>query len=473
MEEYDILVVGSGEAGKYLAWAMAKAGHHTALVERSLIGGSCPNIACLPSKNVIHSAKIAAFARRAREFGLDGGPLTPNIKGVTDRKRRMVSGLVDLHVDRFKETGVELIMGTARFVGERSLDVRLNDGGSRALTARRLFLNLGTRTALPAVPGLAEAQPMTHIEVLELERLPAHLIVLGGGYIGLELAQALRRLGSKVTLLERGPQLAPKEDSDVGAALLDLFRDEGIDLVLNTKVSHVVGRSGNDVRLVIDDSNGVREIEGSDLLVATGRTPNTFSIGLENLGVQLESSGYIKVNDRLETTAERVWAMGDCAGSPQFTHAAYDDFRVVRDNLNGGNRSTRNRLVPSCMFTDPEYIRIGLNESEAKRSGVEYRLVKMPMSAILRTRTVSEPRGFLKMLIDAQSDRIIGFSALGVEASELLAAVQTAMLGGMDYSVLRDGIFTHPTIAEGLVFLLANVPVPSRQEGLATGNPRH
>jgi pyruvate/2-oxoglutarate dehydrogenase complex dihydrolipoamide dehydrogenase (E3) component len=466
-EQYEILVVGSGEAGKYLAWTMAKAGHHTALIERKLIGGSCPNIACLPSKNVVHSAKVASLAKRAHEFGLEGPPLTTSMKGVLHRKRKMVNELIEMHLERFKASGAELIMGNAQFIDERTVDVSLNGGGSRVLAAKRLFLNLGTHTSMPDVPGLAAANAMTHIEALDLDRVPGHLVVLGGGYVGLELAQAMRRFGSRVTVIERGSQLAGREDSDVGSALFELFRDEGIEVLLEARVQEVSGRSGAEIRITVDNPSGTQNIQATDLLLATGRTPNTQSIGLEKLGVELDSRGYVKVNDRLETTAQNVWALGDCAGSPQFTHAAYDDFRVVRDNLNGGNRSTRNRLVPSCMFTDPELARVGLNESDAKRLGVEYRLAKMPMAAVLRTRTISEPRGFIKMLIEAHSDLILGLTAFGAESSELLAAVQTAILGGLPYTVLRDGIFTHPTMAEGLVFLLANVTAKVAQHSAA------
>jgi pyruvate/2-oxoglutarate dehydrogenase complex dihydrolipoamide dehydrogenase (E3) component len=310
---------------------------------------------------------------------------------------------------------------------------------------------------MPNLPGLAAANPMTHIEALDLERLPNHLIVIGGGYVGLELSQAMRRFGSKVTVIEQGPQLASREDPDVGAALLDLFHDEGIDVLLGTTISKVEGRSGEKIRVHAKDSSGERIIEGTDLLVATGRTPNTDGIGLEQAGVELKEHGYIKVNDRLETTASNVWAMGDCAGSPQFTHVAYNDFRVVHENLKGGNRSTKGRVVPFCMFTDPELARVGRNESEARRDAIEYRLATMPMAAVLRTRTVSESRGFMKMLISKDSDNILGFTAFGVEASELMAAVQTAMAGRLPFTTLRDAIFTHPTISEGLVFLLGQV----------------
>jgi pyruvate/2-oxoglutarate dehydrogenase complex dihydrolipoamide dehydrogenase (E3) component len=305
---------------------------------------------------------------------------------------------------------------------------------------------------------------MTHVEALDLDRLPEHVIVLGGGYVGLELAQALRRFGSKVTVIERGRQIAAAEDQDVARTLLENFTSEGIEVLLDTRVREVEGLSGQKIRVVAENGQGVQMIEGTDLLIATGRTPNTQGIGLEAAGVELDARGYIKVNDRLETSAAGVWAMGDCAGSPQFTHVAFDDFRVVRDNLNGGSRTTRDRLIPFCMFTDPELARVGLNESEAKRRGIAYRLAKMPMEAVLRAVALGETRGFVKMLIDAQSDRILGFTVLGVEGSEMMAAVQTAMVGGLPYTTLRDAIFTHPTTAEGLVFLLASVPAIARQQ---------
>lgn len=464
IESYNVLVIGSGEAGKYLAWTMAKAGHRTAVVERRYIGGSCPNIACLPSKNVIHSAKVASLAARAAEFGVKAGPVATNMKAVQLRKRKMVEDLIKVHYDRYKTSGAELIMGEARFVSPRTVTISLNDHGTRVIAGERVFLNVGTRATLPAVPGLAEAKPLTHVEALDLDRLPDHLIMLGGGYVGLELAQAIRRFGSRVTVIERGPRLASREDPDVSAAFLELFHDEGIEVLLGAEVRRVEGRSGGEIRVSVEDAGGGRVIEGTDFLVAAGRTSNTQGMGLDLAGVELDQRGYIRVNERLETTEPDTWAMGDCAGSPQFTHVAYDDFRIVRDNLNGGNRTTQNRLVPFCMFTDPELARVGLNESEAKNRGIGYRLAKLPMAAVLRTRTISEPRGFIKMLIDTASDRILGITVFGAEASELMAVVQTAMLGELPYTVLRDAIFTHPTAAEGLTGLLADVGTETKHE---------
>ena len=456
-EHYDVVVVGSGEAGKYLAWTLSKEGHRTALIERKLVGGSCPDVACLPSKKVIHSAKVASLAARAAAFGIRTGAVTTDMPGVQHRKRRMVEELVKVHLDRYEASGAELIMGQARFVAPKTVAVALRDGGTRKLAGERVVLSVGTRATIPGVPGLTDARPMTHVEALDLERVPEHLIVVGGGYVGLELAQAARRLGSQVTVIERGRQLAGREDRDVGGALLDLFGDENIRVVLNGVVLRVEGRSGDRTLVHVETPEGAQVIEATDILVAAGRTPNTDDIGLELAGVKLDARGFAIVNERLETTAPNVWAVGDCAGSPQFTHVAFDDFRVVHDTLNGGSRTTRDRLIPFCMFTDPELARVGLNESEARARGVNYRVASIPMSAVLRTRTLSEPRGFMKMLIETGSDHILGFTVFGAEASELMATVQTAMLGKLPFTVLRDALFTHPTAAEGLTVLLANV----------------
>ena len=464
MEHYEILVIGSGEAGKHLTWSLAQAGHRTAVVERKYIGGSCPNIACLPSKNVIRSAKANWFARHGTEYGIQTGPVSTDMRGVFNRKRKMVEEGVQVHLERFKATGTELIRGEARFIAPKTVEVRLSGGGSRTVAGDRVFLDLGSRSTIPDILGLAAAKPMTHVEALDLQRLPEHVIVLGGGYVGLELAQALRRFGSSVTVIERGGQIAAAEDADVARAILEIFTSEGIEVLLDTQVREVEGLSGRSVQIAAENGQRQWTIEGTDLLVATGRTPNTKGIGLEVAGIELDARGFIKVNERLETTAPGVWAMGDCAGSPQFTHVAFDDFRVVRDNLNGGHRTTRDRLIPFCMFTDPELARVGLNETEAKRRGIGYRLAKLPMAAVLRAVALGETGGFVKTLIDTQSDRILGFAAFGTEASEMMAAVQTAMLGGLPYTVLRDAIFTHPTVAEGLVFLLAGIPAKAVQQ---------
>jgi pyruvate/2-oxoglutarate dehydrogenase complex dihydrolipoamide dehydrogenase (E3) component len=457
-DKYDALVLGSGTAGKSLAWAMAKEGHRTAVVERKLIGGACPNIACLPSKNVIHTAKVASLFQRQHEFGIETGPIAIDMAGVYRRKRHMVDDLIELHLDLYRGSGAELILGDGRFTGPRTLQVSLRDGGERTLTAERVFVNVGTRATIPGIPGLREARPMTHIEALDLERLPEHLIVLGGGYVGLELAQALRRLGSRVTMIARGPQLAPREDADVAQSILGLFRDEEIDVLLRTQVLNVAGISGERVHVQVQDERGMRTVEGTHILAALGRTPNTQGIGLEAARIEVTECGHVRVNDRLETTAPQTWAMGECAGSPYFTHVSFDDFRIIHENLKGGARTTRDRLIPYCVFIDPPLARVGLSESQARAGNVAYRVFSLPMEAVLRTRTISEPRGFMKAIIDPHSDRILGFAAFGPEAGELMATIQVAMLGGQPYTVLRDAVFTHPTMSEGFTFLFAGLP---------------
>jgi pyruvate/2-oxoglutarate dehydrogenase complex dihydrolipoamide dehydrogenase (E3) component len=461
-DRYDDLVLGSGEAGKYIAWTLAKAGRRAAVVERGLIGGSCPNIACLPSKNIIYSARVASLCRRGAEFGIISGPIMIDMRGVRDRKRKMVDDLIAVHRKNYANSGAELIIGEGRFVAPNTIEVRASDGAVRRLTGERVFVDVGTRAAIPGVPGLSECRPLTHVEALDLDHVPEHLIVLGGGYVGLEFAQPMRRFGARVTVLERGPQLAAREDPDVAEVLALRFADEGIEVVLDAETLEIEGHSGARVRVSVRTAAGERTIDGSDLLVAAGHVPNTRNIGLDVAGVELDERGYIKVNERLETTAPNVWATGDCAGSPQFTHVGFDDFRIVRDNLAGGERTTRDRLIPYCMFTDPELGRVGLNESAAQRAGIAYRIAKIPMKAVLRTRTLSEPRGFLKALIAVDSDRILGFTALGTEAGELIAVVQTAMLTNTPYTALRDAILTHPTVAEGLTVLFADEPTRAR-----------
>jgi pyruvate/2-oxoglutarate dehydrogenase complex dihydrolipoamide dehydrogenase (E3) component len=439
-EQFDILILGSGKSGKLLAWHMSQAGHRTAVVERRWIGGACPNVACLPTKNEIWSAEVGHLARLGARFGVVTGGVSTDMARVRQRKREMVNREIDFHLQQYKATDAELIMGNGRLLAPKTLQVDLNDGGTRVLAGDRVFLNLGTHATIPRVRGLEAANPLTHVEALELDYLPAHLIVLGGGYVGLEMAQAYRRFGSRVTIVETGPQLMSREDADVADEVQRILRDEGIGILTAAEPLKVDGRSGQGVRVTLRSSSGEQVIEGSDLLVAVGRTPNTAGIGLEEAGVELDARGYIRVNERLETTAPGVWAMGDCAGSPQFTHVAGDDFRVVRDNLGGGNRSTRDRLVPYCS------------------NGITVRVAKLPMSAVLRTEATDETQGFMKALVGADDDRILGFTMIGAEAGEVMASVQTAMLAKLPYQTLRDAILTHPTMAEGLGPLFENVP---------------
>jgi pyruvate/2-oxoglutarate dehydrogenase complex dihydrolipoamide dehydrogenase (E3) component len=463
-EKVENVILGGGEPGKYIAWDLARQGRRTVVIERALIGGSCPNVACLPSKNVIHSAKIADLFRQAAEYGQRTGPPVTDMSGVRRRKREMVDDLIEIHRKRFAANGLEFLLGEGHFVGPRTVEVRLAAGSTRRIEAERVFLDLGTHATIPEVQGLAHAAPLTHTEALELERLPEHLIVLGGGYVGVEFAQAFRRFGSRVTVVEYGPRLLGREDPEVAEAVRAIFQDDNINVILGAEVQSIRGRSGDHIELQVRTAAGERLLEASDMLVAAGRTPNTKGIGLDRAGVELDPRGYIRVNERLETSAPAVWAMGECAGSLQFTHVAFDDFRVVRDNLAGGKRTTRDRVIPYCVFIDPELGRVGLSETEAKQKGVAVRVVTLPMTSVLRARTLGETRGFMKVLLDMDSDRILGFTMLGPGAGEVIAVVQTAMLAGLPYTALRDAIFTHPTMSEGLNVLFANAP-PPRQQG--------
>ena len=455
-EDFDLVILGGGTGSTVAAWTFAGEGKRVAVVDRKYIGGSCPNIACLPSKNVIHSAKVVDYVRRAKEFGIAHDGFTIDMSGVRERKRKMVRGLNEMYMENYRQTGAEFILGAGRFVAPKTVEATLPDGSTRQLRGTNVIVSTGTRATLEAIPGLAEAQPLTHIEALELGQVPEHLLVIGAGYIGVELSQAMRRFGSKVTLIDRNGRLMSKEDPDVCEALGTLLADEGVDVLLNAQIKQVSGKSGDSVSIVIEQNGMEKVLKGTHILVATGRNPNTEGLGLELTGVELTGRGYIKVNDRLQTTAPGVWAIGEVAGSPQFTHISIDDFRVVHANLTGGNRVTTGRQIPYCLFTDPELAHIGLSETEAEAQGIAYRLFKVPMEANLRARTFSETRGFVKALVEADSDRILGFTAFGVGAGEVLAAVQVAMIAALPYTALRDAVLTHPTLAEGLILLFSS-----------------
>jgi len=456
-EHYDVLILGSGGGGKLTAWHMAKTGLKTAVVERKWIGGSCPNIACLPSKNEIHSAYVVHCARVGAEYGVMTGPVKVDMAKVVSRKRAMVERLIDAHLKNYKESGAELIMGSGRFVAPKTLEVSLNDGGERTLIGDKVFLNVGTHAAIPNVPGLEAAKPLTHIEALDLDLLPAHLIVIGGGYAGLELAQANRRFGAEVTVVEAAPHLMAREDADASHEIRRILAGEGIQIHVLAELLKVSGQSGDAVGVVVRTSAGEQMIEGSHILVAAGRVPNTAGIGLDKAGVELDSRGFVRANERLETSAPDVWALGECAGSPMFTHISEDDFRIVRDNLAGGKRSTRDRLIPYCMFTDPPLAHVGLSEGEAERQGVKARVAKLPIKGVLRALATGETEGFMKALVSGSDDRILGFTMIGANAGEVMAVVQTAMMANLPYTRLRDADYAHPTFSEGLNFLFSNV----------------
>jgi pyruvate/2-oxoglutarate dehydrogenase complex dihydrolipoamide dehydrogenase (E3) component len=466
-ETFDTAILGSGQGGKLLAWHLARSGRKVATVERRWVGGSCPAVACMPSKNEVWSARVAHLVQHAGEFGTTTGPLQTDMESVRERKQKMVEREIALHLQAYSSSGAELIMGSGRLVAPKTIEVRLNSGGTRVLAAEQIFLNLGTRAAIPNVPGIESARALTHIEALELDYVPAHLVVFGGGYVAIELAQAYRRFGSRVTIIQAERQLLGREDAEIAAEILRILTAEGVQVLLGSNPMAVRGRSGDEVSVTVRTGAGEQRIEGSDLLVAVGRVPNTADIGLEQAGIALDAGGYIRVNERLETSAPGVWALGECAGSPQFTHASIDDFRIVRDNLAGGNRSTRNRLIPRVLFTDPPLAHVGLSEGEAQRLGIAVRVARLPMSNVLRTETTEETEGFMKVLVGSD-DRILGFTMIGSEAGEVMAVVQTAMLADLPYPKLRDAVIAHLTMAEGLGPLLSNVAQPAETGGLAS-----
>lgn len=457
VEHYDVLILGSGQGGKLLAWHLGRTGKKVAVVERRWVGGSCPAVACLPSKNELWSAKVAHTARNAAKFGTETGPVKTNVNLVRKRKGEMIEREIALHLNNYKASGAELIMGTGRFIAPKTIAVSLNDGGSRVLRGKEVVINVGSHALIPDVPGLHDARPLTHIEALELDYAPEHLIILGGGYVGIEMAQTYRRFGSSVTIIEPADQLMSREEAEIAEEMRRILAAEQIEILLGAEPTNVEGLSGDKVAVEIRTPEGLRKIEGSDLIVATGRVPNTAGIGLDLTGVETTDRGFVRVDERLQTTVPDIWAIGECAGSPQFTHVSVDDFRIVRDNMAGGNRRTSDRLIPHVMFTDPPLARVGMDEGEARRRGVSARIAKLPMSSVLRTNATDETDGFMKIVVGANDDQILGFSMIGAEAGEVMTAVQTAMLAQMPYPKLRDAVIAHLTYSEGLGPLLVNL----------------
>lgn len=454
VEAYDILILGGGKAGKTLAMDQAKTGKRVAVIEVGMIGGACINIACIPTKALVRSSQVAHLCRRAEEFGVVQAGCEPLIemRRVAGRTAEIVAGMVAANAKAFAESGFELVLGWGRFVEPRVIEVE-GQSGTRRLTGERIYLNLGTRAAIPPVPGLREAEPLTHVEALKLDALPSRLVVIGGGYIGMEMAQAFRHLGAEVTMIERGPQLAAREDVDVAAAIQELFQLGNIALALDARIARVSGRSGESVTVELKDGH---RVTGSHLLVAAGRDPMTRDIGLELAGVTLDVHGFIEVDEHLATGAPGIWALGEAAGSPMFTHISLDDYRVAKSGIEGGSRMTRGRMVPYCVFIEPEFARVGLSERDARSAGIAYRLARLPMDAVPRARTLSERGGFMKALV-GDDDRILGFAMLGAQAGEVMTAVQMAMLGGLPYTTLRDAILAHPTLTEGLNLLFSAI----------------
>jgi dihydrolipoamide dehydrogenase len=450
-DQYGAIIIGSGQSGKPLSIALAKAGWKTALVERAYIGGTCINYGCTPTKTMFNSARVAYLARRAADYGVHHGEVTVNMREVRERKQRVVEEFRESGLKGIKKTtNLELITGNAKFIGPQEIEVQLNDGATRTLRAKKIFINTGGRPARPQLEGIDEVPTLNSTSIMELDELPEHLLVLGGGYIGLEFGQMFRRFGSEVTIVQRASQLLGREDADVSKAVLRVMEEDGLRVLLDTEAVRVEDDETK-IELTVRTSEGEQTLRGTDLLVAVGRKPNTEDLNLAAAGIETDRQGNIKVNNKLETKVPGVYALGDVKGGPQFTHISYDDFRVIRANLlEGGNTTTDGRLVPYTVFIDPQLGRIGISEAEAKEQNLNIRVAKLAMTHVARAIEMSETRGFMKAIVDADTNQILGAAVLGVEGGELMSMFEIAMMGKLPYTVLKDAIFAHPTLAESL-----------------------
>jgi pyruvate/2-oxoglutarate dehydrogenase complex dihydrolipoamide dehydrogenase (E3) component len=457
MDQYDAILIGAGQANNPLARALAGAGWRVALVERAHVGGTCINEGCTPTKTMVASARVAHLAHRAADYGIHTGPPSVNMTEVRERKRAIVESFRTGNRRRIQNSeGLELLMGQARFTGPKAIEVRLNDGGIRRLTADTVFINVGQRPRIPDLPGLDEVPFLDSTAIMELGEVPKHLLVVGGGYVGVEFAQMFRRFGSRVTVVQRSGQLLTHEDADVAEEVAKILRQDGIEVLLSTDTVRVQEAGDEHISLTVSAADGEHTLKGSHLLLAAGRVPDVESLGLEVAGIETTSRGHIRVNERLETNVPGVYALGDVKGGPAFTHISYDDFRIIRTNLlEGGDATTRDRLIPYTVFIDPQLGGVGLTERQAREQGRNVKIARMPMSSVARALEVDESRGLMKVIVDADTDQILGAAILGIEGGELMAVLQVAMLGRLPYMVLRDNVFAHPTLAESLNNLFA------------------
>ena len=450
-DPYQAIVIGSGQGGTPLCRSLAEAGLRTALVERSHIGGTCVNEGCTPTKTMVASGRVEYLARRGKDYGVNTGDIGIDMERVRQRKRDIVDSFRNGSRKRLEKTAnLELIFGEASFTGPKVLSVRRKDGAQRTLTADRIFINAGARPSVPKLEGLKNVPFLDSTSIMELESVPGHLLVLGGGYVGLEFGQLFRRFGSRVTIVQSAAQLLVREDADVAQEVASILMQDGMEVLLNTR-AECVAKSAEDIQLTVRANKDTRTLEGSHLLVATGRTPNTDSLNVSAAGIAIDKRGFIEVNEKLETNVEGVYALGDIKGDPAFTHISYDDFRILRTNLiEKGSATTENRMVPYTLFVDPQLGRVGITELEACAQKRNYRVAKMPMSYVARALEVDETRGFMKAIVDSESDQILGAAVLGIEGGEIMAMLQLAMMGRLPFTTLREGIFAHPTLAESL-----------------------
>ncbi|NLE80289.1 MAG: FAD-dependent oxidoreductase [Rhodococcus sp.] len=451
-DEVDLLVVGGGKAGKSLAMDRAKAGWSVAMVERDKIGGTCINVACIPTKSLVESARTLAAVRQADVMGVEfeGAPAV-SLDGLRRHKESVVGGMVDAHETMFTDSPMDFIMGTARFVAPRTVAITTNDGATRLVRGRDVVINTGTTPAVPDLPGIADSDVWTSETILRLDRIPETLLILGGGYIGCEFASMFALFGTKVVLVQSSDQILPREDSDIAGHVAEILTGQGVDVRVGARATSVQREPNRGpVTLTLDDGSA---ITGDELLVATGRAPVTSELGLDVAGVRLTGRGFVEVDDHLRTSAEHVWAAGDVAGSPQFTHASWNDFRILRGNLTGRDVSTAGRLVPYTVFVTPELARIGMTEAQARDAGHQVEVATIAVSAIPRAKTLHEKTGTWKAVVDTETDRILGAALLGHNGGEVISAVQMAMIGDLPYQSVRDAVLTHPTMGEGLNLL--------------------
>jgi pyruvate/2-oxoglutarate dehydrogenase complex dihydrolipoamide dehydrogenase (E3) component len=458
---YDAIVIGAGQAGTPLSQALAAAGMRTGLIEREHIGGTCVNEGCTPTKTMVASARVAYLARRGADYGVHTGEIKIDLRKVRERKRAIVDSFRNGSQSRIEKTkNLDLIFGEAEFTGPKALLVRKKDGAELTLSADTIFLNAGCRPAVPKLDGIDTIQYLNSTSIMELDSVPQHLLVLGGGYIGLEFGQMFRRFGGRVTIVQSGAQLLRAEDADVAEAVLSILREEGVGVLLNSRAMRVA-KSVNGIELMIQTAGqaggtmGVfaesQTILGTHLLVAAGRVPNSDSLNTAAAGISRDKHGYIQVNDRLETNVPGVFALGDIKGGPAFTHISYDDFRIIRTNvIEKGSASMAGRLLPYALFIDPQLGRVGMSEGEARAAGRKIRVAKMPMNYVARALELDESRGFMKAIVDADSEQILGAAVLGIEGGEVMSQIQLAMMGKLPYTTLKDGVFAHPTLAESL-----------------------
>ena len=449
---YDAIIIGAGQAGGPLATALGQSGKKTAIIEREHVGGTCINEGCTPTKTMVASARAAYVTRRGADFGVYTGPISVDMTVVRKRKRDIVDSFRDGSQSRLeKSEDVDLLMGEAAFTGPKAVEVHLHDGSVQQLTGDLFFINTGERPSVPHLEGIENVPYLNSTSIMELDVVPEHLLIIGGGYIGLEFGQMFRRFGSKVTIVQRGKQLLAREDPDIAEEVAKILREDGVEVLLETNTSQVTKDANGTIQLVVKTPEGERTLSGSHLLAGTGRTPNTDKLNLDATGVQVNKKGYIQVNDTLETNVPGIYALGDVKGPPAFTHISYDDFRIIRTNLiEHGKASIADRLVPYAVFMDPQLGRVGLSETEAKQQGKNFKIAKMPMNYVARALEVDESRGVMKVLVDPDTKLILGCAILGIDGGEIMAMLQIAMLGKLPYTALEEGVFAHPTLAESL-----------------------